>query len=95
MGLLSLLGCAWADHNMQPGPAPVVGISAGAVTNVGLVALKRPWWQRLIVVAGVDYVGRFTPLMNGRKNAEWHIEFTGGAWLGELLTWPFCKGPCR
>ena len=92
--LAALSGCAWADRDLTPGPAPVVGAAVGAAVNGGMLLLERPWYERLGAVAAVSYVGRFTPLL-GRKMEGWHLEVTFGAGIVEWVSWFKCKGPCR
>ena len=91
--LAQCVGCTWADRGLQAGPTPVVGFSVGAVLNVGLLLLRRPWWQRLIMVALAAYLGRFTDLFGVRMEG-WHLEVVGGAMLSEIGSWFVCHGPC-
>ena len=91
--LLALNGCAWADRQLTPGPAPIVGMTVGAATNTVMLIAKRPWYERVIATGGVAFAGRFTPLF-GRKMEGWHLEVTFGSGIAEWISWFKCKGPC-
>ena len=87
-------GCAWGDRNLEPGPAPIVGIASGAALNTGMLLLKRPWYERLIATGGLAYAGRFTALF-GHRMEGWHLEVTFGAGVSEWVSWFACSGPCK
>jgi hypothetical protein len=84
----------WGDADLGAGPAPIIGITIGALLNTGLLLVGTAWWLRLLVVLVLAYLGRFTATF-GHKAEGWHLETFGGAMLAEWGSWIlFCHGPC-
>jgi len=66
-------------------------MSVGAAANAVSIKLNRPWYEQLAMTAGIAYAGRFTKLIGGHKNAEWHLEVAFGAGLSHWLNMMLCK----